>query len=225
MDKFITRGGFFILLRQKVSQKVITIGFLLIVFFSLSITAKADEGDSRDPVLNNLNLTPASSVSPELNAYLDELLPTIVTEEMSNYQKLQACYDYVINNTTYGSHLKYMGNVVNGVTCRQIQQVGGEVEGYAAATLSSGKGLCNGYAAAWMVLAEKLGVETNLARGYTRRAGGGYTYHEWAEVTIDGVVYTVDPQLEQSLRKSKSDKYSAFFVTYAQVGNRYKRNA
>lgn len=215
----------FCILSRNISQKILTFGITLLLFLSFSISSHADEGNSRETMVNNLSLTSTQVASPELDAYLDEVMSTIITDDMSTYTKLQVCYDYIISNTTYGSHLRYMGNTIKGITCTSIYNAYGEVAGYGAATLSSGKGLCNGYATAWMLMAEKVGVQSTLARGYTRRAGGGYAYHEWAEVTIDGVAYTVDPQLQQSLRKSGKDPYSVFFVSYADQVGRYKKNA
>lgn len=196
---------------------------VLLLFFSFSITAFADEEDHRLSLLNNLELSPTSVSSPELDLYLDELLAEITTDDMDTFTKLQVSFDYIIENTSYSSHIRQMGNTLHGVTLRNIYNTHGEIEGYGATALVTGKGLCNAYSAAWILMAQKLGVEATLARGYTRRAGGGYTYHEWAEVDIDGVLYSVDPQLQQSLRKYGGDPYSVFFTRYENQVGRYKK--
>lgn len=192
------------------------------LLLSTSLTAFAqDQQTSVQAKVNALPLSPTNANSPELNAYLDSLLASITTDQMDTYQKLTACFEYIIANTSYGSHMSGMGYTINGVTCNSIYSSYGDIEGYGAVVFASGKGYCNAYASAWMLLAQKLGVHAQMVEGSTRSGRGGYTYHKWAEVIIDGVTYVVDPQLQQSLRRYWVDDYSVYFSTYDEIPGRY----
>lgn len=182
---------------------------------------------SSDPMVNLMNaqvLTSTPSASPELDAYLDELLATLITEDMDTYTKVKTCYDYLVDNMRYGSHTAGLGTMVNGVSCRSIYSQYGDVEGFGAVALTTKQGMCNAYSAAFCLMVRKIGLKADLVSGTTKGAGGSYVYHEWAEMELDGVKYVFDPQLEQSLSKySVFGDYTVFYKTYEQVGSRYRK--
>lgn len=180
------------------------------------------EGDARINVINQAELSPTAPRSEALDAYLQELLDSILEDDMDTYQQVKACYDYLVDNLTYGSHTARLGTLVSdGVSCNSIYSKYGEVEGFGAVALTSGTGMCNAYSSAFILMVQEIGLDARLVQGYTRSAGGGYAYHKWAEVNIDGTVYVFDPQLEQNLRSAGMATYSVFCKTYEQVGSRY----
>jgi len=186
--------------------------------------AFAQSSDSREDILNYAALNPTAPRSEALDAYLEELLFSLLDEDMDTYEQVKACYDYLVANVRYGSHMGQLGTpVANGVTCRDIYNTYGEVEGFGAVALTAHKGMCNAYASAFILMAREIGLNAYLVKGYTRSAGGGYAYHEWAEMEIDGQVYVFDPQLEQDLRRAGLPRYSVFFKTYDEVGGRYSK--
>lgn len=206
---------------SKLSKKLFALILTAMLLLSSSISAFAEETYSLEAAINSMELNPTSTNSPELDAYLDSLLASITTDEMTTYEKLTSCFEYIIANTSYASHMRYLGSYINGVTCSSIYRQFGEVEGFGAVVLASGKGMCNAYASAWMLLAQKIGVSSKLVEGSTRSGRGGYSYHKWAEVVVDGVTYVVDPQLQQSLRRYWANDYSVYFSTYSQIPGRY----
>lgn len=176
-------------------------------------------------LLNSAGLSPADADSSELDTYVDNLLTQILTEDMNTYDKVKACYDYLVDNVSYGSHMKYLGTALGDTTCRAIYNGYGEVEGFGAVALTANVGMCNAYASAFILMTRAIGLDSHLVEGSTGSARGGYTYHKWAEVDIDGATYVFDPQLEQDLRVSGMAEYSVFCKTYDQVPGRYIRAA
>jgi len=201
----------------------LALAFLLIV--SIPVSALAGDlpyDDGRRDIINNVGgLNPANPQSPELNELLDDIMAQLIDEEMDYFEQLKACYDYVVENTRYGSHLSHLDARVGDTTCRAIYRQYGEVEGFGAVALAANVGMCNAYASAFIMMARKIGYDAYLVRGSTKSGGGGYAYHEWCEIDIDGTRYVFDPQLDQSLARAGLKKYMVFGVTYDQIPGRY----
>ncbi|MFV0402184.1 MAG: transglutaminase domain-containing protein [Oscillospiraceae bacterium] len=174
-------------------------------------------------LLEAQELNPVSPQSADLDAYLDELLATLITDDMTTYEQVKACYDYLVDNMRYGSHTAGLGATVGNTTARSIYSAYGEVEGFGAVALLTKQGLCNAYSSAFVLMMRKIGLDARLVSGSTKARGGYYTVHKWAEINIDGTAYVFDTQLEQNLRSSGLPAYSVFYKTYGQVGNRYIR--
>lgn len=194
----------------------------LVLLGTASFPVFAAAGDDAQERIDSAELNPVAPQSDALDDLLDDLLDEIVDPEHQPYEQLQDCYDYLVETVSYGSHTRNLGTLVgDGVSCRQIYNSYGEVEGFGAVALTAKVGMCNAYASAFILLARKIGLEAQLVRGSTRSAGGGYAYHEWAEITVDGVTYLFDPQLEQDLVQAGLPAYSVFCKTYEQVPGRY----
>lgn len=185
-------------------------------------TVTKSEGPLAD-LLDEAALNPTSPRSDALDAYLDELLPTIISDDMDTYAQVKACYDYLVQTMNYGSHTSRLSTPIGNTTCSRIYSAYGEVEGFGAVALTAKTGMCNAYASAFILMTRKLGLDANLVKGSTKGAGGGYVHHEWAEINVEGNVYIFDPQLEQNLRSAGLPAYSVFFKTYSQVGSRYAK--
>ena len=140
---------------------------------------------------------------------------------MTTYEKVVACYDYLTDNMRYGSSMYHLNVPLGDTTCADIFYTYGEVDGFGAVALTSNYGLCNGYAAGFILLTRAIGLDADLVTGQTRSAGGGYAYHKWAEITIDGTAYAFDPQLDQSYAQKGLGEYSNFCKTYEQINGRY----
>lgn len=205
------------------------LSFLLAFIFALSAPPGAvcadteSKADPRIDIINGAELTPQSPQSKSLDAYLDELLPELITEDMDTYDQVKACYDYLVQNTAYGSHTRHLGTKIGKTTCRKIYNNYGEVEGFGAVALTAHVGMCNAYSAAFILMVRKIGLDAKLVEGSTKSAGGGYSYHKWTEITIGETVYAFDPQLEQNLVKAGLPAYSVFCKTYEQIPGRYRK--
>lgn len=186
---------------------------------TLSVGTYAAE--SRADIFNEAELSAVSPSSQALDDYLDELMPTLIDDDMEPYEQLRACYDYLVDNVRYGSHMGNLGATINGVSCNSIYSSYGAVEGFGAVALSAKVGMCNAYASAFILMARKIGYDAYLVEGSTKAGGGGYAYHEWAEIDIDDAVYVFDPQLEQDLVGAGLGEYAVFGKTYEQIPGRY----
>jgi hypothetical protein len=219
----------------------ILLAFLLPLLLTLPATAKTQE-DPRIELLNSAELEPTGPGSDELDAYLDNLMADIflgllpedvsdkgdeavdeALEGLTTCEKTVACYNYVMDTVTYGSHLAYLDTPLGDTTCRAIYRKYGDVEGFGAVALTAGKGMCNAYASAFLLMARKIGLTGELVAGYTVSRGGSYAFHEWAEITIDETVYVFDPQLDQSYRRQGLGSYDNFCRTYEQIKGRYAK--
>lgn len=172
-------------------------------------------------VLDAAELSPASCQSGQLQELVDEILSEIIEDDMDTYEKVKACYDYVSSTVSYGSHMRNLSAAVGDTTCADIYARYGEVEGFGAVALSAKTGMCNAYASAFLLLIRPLGLQGHLVSGQTGRAGGGYAYHEWAEIELNEENYLFDPQLEQDLAAAGLPAYTVFCRTYDEVPGRY----
>lgn len=172
-------------------------------------------------VLTAAELSPASCQSAQLQELVDGVLDEIIEDDMDIYEKVKACYDYVSSTVSYGSHMRNLSTAVGDTTCADIYSRYGEIEGFGAVALSAKTGMCNAYASAFLLLIRPLGLNGHLVAGQTGRAGGGYTYHEWAEISIEDEAYLFDPQLEQDLTAAGLPAYTVFCKTYDEVPGRY----
>lgn len=184
----------------------------------------APEGEEVQELLNSADLSPVTAQSEDLQEVIEEVLQEVTDEDMGTAQKLREAYDYLVENVQYGSHMRNLGTAVGDVTCADIYYTYGEIEGFGSVALTANVGMCNAYASAFILMARTLGYDAHLAAGSTRSAGGGYAYHQWAEIDIDGVTYVFDPQLEQDLREAGLDSYSVYCKSYDEIGSRYVRS-
>ena len=142
----------------------------------------------REAILNNAPLTPV-----ETSEYTKQILASITNADMTTYQKVKACYDWLINTYEFGDYDPYFGIMV-----------------------------CDGYTYAFVSLTRAIGLNSYGRGGLTHKADGGYTPHAWAVIVIDGVEYVFDPQVEDNIAKGGYVGYYRFFKTYAEVPDKYR---
>ena len=114
-----------------------------------------------------------------------EIIESITTEDMTQDEKRLACYEYIIETTSY---------------VRTYESPEGDwTKEYAYDVLALQQGNCFRYAAAFAYMCRELGYEVKVCTGEVSARAGGTTPHGWVVLTIDGVEYLCDPDLEQSL--------------------------
>ena len=114
------------------------------------------------------------SYDEEVVAYAEALLVHIVTPEMSEYEKVKAIHDHIINYTEY-DYERYLNGTVP------------EVSHSARGVFEYGLAVCQGYAYAFELLCDLAGLECDYVTG---TAGGGG--HAWNQVKVDGKWYNID---------------------------------
>ncbi len=165
-------------------------------------------------VLNNATLNPFRSDFTPAYEEIDKVFSSIFKDGMTTYDKVKACYDYLINNCSYGRNdyvMDYIDAYFYGYTY--------EVRTYGI--LKGNIGVCNDYSAAFATMMQALGLNCYVVGGQTSAAAGGYTGHDWCEMNIDGTVYVFDPQVEDNIAKGGKIKYYRFGKKYEQVPGKY----
>lgn len=166
--------------------------------------------------MNSAPLNPRSTGYASTDAKIQEIFNQIFTSGMSTYDKVKACYDYIIYNTSYarGAYVSSagFGNPSEGNNDAYIAWG-------ALSCLTLGKGSCNTYSCAFIAMMKMIGLDAAYVSGSTHASGGGYVGHNWVEVYIGGQTYVFDPQVEDNI--SGGGTYQRFCKTYAQVSGKY----
>lgn len=168
-------------------------------------------------LLNFISLSPQKTTYEPLNQLVEQILSQITNDSMTTYEKVKACYDYLINNAQYGN----VPNSYYNFEGSNIEYKYAERAAYAI--LVEKKGICTNYSCAFAALTRALGLEMKLRRGETTQPGGGYGPHTWCELNIDGVIYVFDPQAEDTIMSSNGGRnyYYRFCKQYANIGDKY----
>lgn len=169
---------------------------------------------SAEKILNGASLNPVRSDFEPMNEYIDQLFAEIIKDNMTTYQKVKACYDYLINNCSYGMN-EYVYDYI------EYYFWGYQYEVSAYGMLKGHVGVCDDYSATFAMLMQAIGLDCYVVGGQTSKAGGGYTGHAWCEMNIGGTIYVFDPQVEDNIANGGTIKYYRFCKTYGEVPNKY----
>jgi len=144
-----------------------------------------------------------TSGDEEIDQYTKELLAGIVTEDMTQEERLRAAYDYVRDNYTYLRRNYY-----------DKGETGWELED-ARVMFRTKRGNCYNYTAAFWALARQLGYDARVVSG---GVGWSERPHGWVEIDgTDGIAYIYDTELEMSYRKKGTYYYNFFHMSYDSV--------
>ena len=158
-----------------------------------------DNGKTPAQRLNSAVLDPKATLSAKEEKILLKYLHKIISDDMTNYEKAVACYDYIIKNTVYD-----YGGWANPVK----------------AVLEDGYGTCTEYSYVYVAMLNYIGFDAKTVDGKTAMAAGGYGYHMWVEVTINGQVYVMDPQVDDNMSWGAYISHDRFCKTYSEVKNK-----
>lgn len=122
-----------------------------------------------------------TSGMPELDELVQAALQDLITDGMTDDEKLRAIYDYTVYNFTYVKGNKYERHDVSWAAKEAYEM------------LSTGSNNCYGFAGVFYELARALGFDPILISGFY---GHNYLPHAWVEFEIDGVRYLCDPEVE-----------------------------
>ena len=183
--------------------------FMALIFFVMISVNSAMAADA-ERILNSAQLNPTPTGFEPCDRIVAYTLSRITTPEMSTYAKVQACYDWLIVNCSYGDNvnrLKYIDeNYGAGRAC-------GMLEGHV--------GACDDYSCAFAAMMRAIGLNCFTVYGQTSRADGGMTGHVWCAIDIDGEEYVFDPQVEDNIARGGDVYYYRFCKTYDEVYENY----
>ena len=176
------------------------------ILILLTSSAKASDAEY---LLNNAELSPTSSGADYCDEIVQSTLARITWDGMSTYQKVLACYDYLIDNCRYGDNITRLNFPEANGTARAYGMLAGHV------------GACDDYSCAFAALMRSIGLNCYTVYGQTARASGGYTGHIWCVIKINGVEYVFDPQIDDNIAKGGPTGYYRFCVTYGETPGSY----
>ncbi len=182
-------------------------------------TNSKDNNASKDTaakLLNSVSLNPTRTNCTALDRKVDEVFSKIIKPGMSTYEKVKACYDYLVKNGKYSQNVGF-DDPVNGIFYDSALDT--NIVQLAYGILLTGKGVCDHYSAAFVVMTRAIGLDSFFVAGQVRSKGGGYTGHAWVNIRINGTYYIFDPQVQQN---NSNTPYYFFCKTDAQMGNMYK---
>ena len=171
-----------------------------------SFTAKTpakDNGLTAESRLNNAALNPDYCLTGEDDKLVRTYLAKITNSTMTNYEKAAAVYDYLIKNTYYS--------------------YGGWSEPYKS-VLVNGFGTCTEYSRVLAAMLRYMGFNARTVDGYTAMAAGGYGYHMWTEVIINGQIYVMDANVDDNMSYGTYISHARFCKTYEEVAGNYIKN-
>ncbi len=175
----------------------------------LILLTSSVEASDAEYLLNNAELSPTSSGADYCDEIVQSTLARITWDGMSTYQKVLACYDYLIDNCRYGDNITRLNFPVADGTARAYGMLAGHV------------GACDDYSCAFAALMRSIGLNCYTVYGQTARASGGYTGHIWCVIKINGVEYVFDPQIDDNIAKGGPTGYYRFCVTYSETPGSY----
>ena len=172
-------------------------------------------GSSAETILNAATLNPMKTNNAELDAIIDGIFAKIIRDDMTTYQKTKAIYDYLMDNCYYGwGAVSWSGKYVKHDD-DYVVVMGKHI-------LKTGHGTCDNYSAAFVAMARRIGLNAYFARGYAGNQSGYLDTHEIAIVTIAGVDYSFDPQIDDYNSRPGKRTYSLFCKPFSSMTGRYR---
>ena len=141
----------------------------------------------------------------ELDTLLADAVAGVVTDDMTQMEKLRAVYDYA--KETFG----YLG-----IGAVDTSKEGWEIE-QATNMLKNKRGNCYSWSSVFTYLARQVGFDAHAIAGTGVSPKGSESVHAWTEITIDGVAYTFDPQIESVYASRYGENYDLFMKEYGEA--------
>ncbi len=168
-------------------------------------------------LLNSENLHPQKTNAEKLDALVTKIFKEIHTKNMTTYEKVKACYDYLVDTTTYKAWITYDSTLTDGLIYESYYDY--DLIQMAYYLLSTKTGGCDSYSAAFVVMCRRLGLDAQIIGGTVSKKGGGRTGHAWSYIKLNGTDYIFDAQVQSN---NKSFPYYYFGKTYTQMGSTYE---
>ncbi len=164
-------------------------------------------------LLNSEKLNPQKTNDKYLDKLVTKTFKKIHKPGMTTYEKVKACYDYLVKNMTYKSSFRF------NQTAGYVSFYDGLIVDNAYHALSTKTGVCDDYSAAFVVMCRRIGLEAYVVGGSVSKKSGGRTGHAWTYILLNGEKYIFDPQIQTH---NLHVPYHYFGKTYSQMGSTYK---
>ena len=183
--------------------------FFVTLALTLCLLTGSAQATNAEYLLNNAELYPTLTGDPYCDAAVARTLAAITYDGMSTYEKVLACYNYLVNTCSYGDNVLRLNFPEDNGTARAYGILTGHV------------GSCDDYSCAFAALTRAIGLNCYTVYGMTARASGGMTGHIWCVIAIDGVEYVFDPQIDDNIG---AGSYYRFCVTYDETPGSYENS-
>ncbi len=130
-------------------------------------------------------LTNTQTVNWENTNMMKAIVSSIVDENMSDQEKVQAVYNYVVDNFSYDY------DKISTLDSTYVPNIDD--------FLMDGSGICYDYSALFAGMLRSQGIPVKLVKGYR---SGIDVYHAWNEVYVDGEWIIVDTTTDSILKAS-----------------------
>jgi len=179
---------------------------LTVLVLNTQDTTSHPDKSATDSVLNSATLSPMISNHSEIDEMVNTIISENVNDSMTNAQKVQACFDYIVRNCTY----EYSG--YKAITAdNYISDEDQEIVEFAYSLLKEHKGTCENFAAAFTIIMRRLGFNANMAYGNISMVTGGFDGHYWTDVEIDGKHYIFDTDVEVEITGSGNEIQHSYY--------------
>ncbi len=157
-------------------------------------------------LLNSVQLSPVKTNYEEIDNMVDTIFAEIIREDMTNAEKAQACYDYLVENCNY----EYGG--YKAITIDDyLNDEDEEIAEFSYCILKNKIGTCENFSAAFVVMMRRIGFEANVVYGQVAMSAGGYDGHYWTDIEINNKHYLFDPQVERNCLGEDNEILHYFF--------------
>ncbi len=151
-----------------------------------------------------------SSGYSQLDELMTPILDDLISDKMSDTEKLRAIYDYLTNFSYFERTLLIPQSQKN-----YTEQL------YAKWLLENKYGVCYDFSAAFKYMTRAIGFDTQMIYGWHTNSGGGAGEHSWCELIINGTTYIFDPAIELVMKSEGYLNTTRFMQTYSQIGHFY----
>ncbi len=119
-------------------------------------------------------------------AKADEVISSVITDGMTDSDKVFAIYDYLVHNSVYDNDALKAAEASNFIMDENMKDYGDSFS--TVGILVNGKGVCASYAYSFRILCDLCDVESIVVTGYLN----GNLPHAWNMVKLDGEWYEID---------------------------------
>ena len=164
-----------------------------VIVYDSGIISSFPSLDETARYLNQATLRPMKTNCPQLDSLVSSILSRVTTGTMTTAEKVQAVYDYLTRNSTYG--YGYIPVELPGIYRHDSDYW---IVTSAYPLLKNHVGTCENFSAALTVLLRRIGLEANSVYGQVGLSAGGKGGHYWTDVVLGGKHYIFDAQVENN---------------------------
>ncbi|WXR62253.1 transglutaminase domain-containing protein [Peptostreptococcaceae bacterium AGR-M142] len=139
---------------------------------------EVDINNNRQVVFNYYNSEEDTlEIVNAVDQKIDEIIENIITDDMSDIDKVYAIRDYMVENVKYDPQFAIDGAPGLSHSAYNV--------------LVENIGVCDGFSGAMKMILDRLGIESEILYGHSIVSA-----HAWNLITIDGLTYHIDMTLE-----------------------------